>query len=180
MTVRLYVGNLPYEATDAELREHFSAVAPPTNVLLPLDRETGRARGFAFVDFADSALAEAAIAKFHNQLFKGRSLSVSLARPRESRPMGAPNPSPIGHPPAGNEEAGSGKRPRVFGRDALPKHKRGPARGKGSAEPKPKGPIRERIGGRMFHVDEEDADEGLDVDNLASKADDIPQDDDAE
>ena len=58
MSVRLFIGNLPYSATEAELREHLSTVGVPTSVVLPVDRETGRPRGFAFVDYADRAVAE--------------------------------------------------------------------------------------------------------------------------
>ena len=85
MPVRLFIGNLPYSATEAELREHLSSVGEPTSVVLPVDRETGRPRGFAFVDYADRAVAEEAIRKFDQALFKGRGLAVSEARPREER-----------------------------------------------------------------------------------------------
>ena len=52
MSVRLFIGNLPYAANEAELREHLSSVGAPSQVVLPVDRETGRPRGFAFVDYA--------------------------------------------------------------------------------------------------------------------------------
>ena len=92
MPVRLFIGNLPYAASEAELREHLSSVGEPTQIVLPVDRETGRPRGFAFVDYADRAVAEAAISRFDQQPFKGRPLAVSEARPREERPAGAPAP----------------------------------------------------------------------------------------
>src|SRR5438045_453796 len=92
MPVRLFIGNLPYTATEAELREHLSSVGEPTSVVLPVDRETGRPRGFAFVDYADRGVAEEAIRKFDQQLFKGRGLAVSEARPREERGPGGPRP----------------------------------------------------------------------------------------
>ena len=57
--VRLFVGNLPYQATEDDLRTHFAQVGAPTQIVRPLDRETGRARGFAFVDYAERAPAEA-------------------------------------------------------------------------------------------------------------------------
>ena len=60
MSVRLFIGNLPYAASEAELRAHLSSVGEPTQIVLPVDRETGRPRGFAFVDYADRAVAEAA------------------------------------------------------------------------------------------------------------------------
>ena len=90
MSVRLFIGNLPYTATEADLREHLSSVGVPASVVLPVDRETGRPRGFAFVDYADRAVAEEAIKRFDQQPFKGRGLAVSEARPREDRPPGAP------------------------------------------------------------------------------------------
>ena len=61
MAVRLFVGNLAYSTTEADLRTYFGAVAPPSQVVLPVDRETGRPRGFAFVEFIDRAHAEQAI-----------------------------------------------------------------------------------------------------------------------
>ena len=53
MAVRLFIGNLPYGASEADLRAHFSAIAEPSHVVMPVDRETGRPRGFAFVEFAE-------------------------------------------------------------------------------------------------------------------------------
>src|SRR5436853_5433887 len=99
MPVRLFIGNLPYSATEAELRVHLSAVGEPTSVVLPVDRETGRPRGFAFVDYADREVAEAAIKRFDQQPFKGRGLAVSEARPREERGPGGPRPGGFGGGP---------------------------------------------------------------------------------
>ena len=100
MSVRLFIGNLPYSATEAELREHLSAVGEPTSIVLPVDRETGRPRGFAFVDYADRAVAEEAIRRFDQQPFKGRGLAVSEARPREERGPGGPRPGGFSGPSA--------------------------------------------------------------------------------
>ena len=75
MAVRLFVGNLAYSTTEADLRTYFGAVAPPSQVVLPVDRETGRPRGFAFVEFLDRAHAEQAIQKFNGQMFAGRPLA---------------------------------------------------------------------------------------------------------
>jgi hypothetical protein len=92
-SVRLFIGNLPYQATEDDLRTHFSQVGTPTQIVRPLDRETGRARGFAFVEYADRAAAEEAIKKFDGQLFMGRPLAVSEARAREDRgPSSGPRP----------------------------------------------------------------------------------------
>ena len=93
--VRLFVGNLPYQATEDDLRTHFSQVGQPTQIVRPLDRETGRARGFAFVEYAQRTEAEAAIKQFDGQLFMGRPLAVSEARAREDRGPGGP-PRPAG------------------------------------------------------------------------------------
>src|SRR6267143_6326025 len=86
MAVRLFVGNLPYSATEAALREHFSSIGPLSYIYLPMDRETGKPRGFAFVEFSDRAHAEDAIRRFNNQPFMGRPLAVNEAREREDRP----------------------------------------------------------------------------------------------
>ena len=107
MAIRLFVGNMPYGATEADLRAHFSIVGEPSQIVIPVDRETGRPRGFAFVEFAERSTAEAAIAKFNQQPFMGRSLSVSEARPREERPAGG-----FSRPPGGGGGGGyAGGRP---------------------------------------------------------------------
>ena len=80
MAVRLFVGNMPYGATEADLRAHFSGVGPPSQIVIPVDRETGRPRGFAFVEFIDRSHAETAIQRFNGQMFNGRPLAVSEAR----------------------------------------------------------------------------------------------------
>src|SRR4029453_4363249 len=61
MSVRFLVGNLPYSATDADIREHFGTVGAPLQIVIPTDRDTGRPRGFAFVDYDDRGVAEKAI-----------------------------------------------------------------------------------------------------------------------
>jgi len=107
--VRLFVGNLPYQATEDDLRTHFSQVGQPTQIVRPLDRETGRARGFAFVEFAERANAEEAIKRFDGQLFMGRPLAVSEARAREDRgPGGPPRPGGYGGPRPGGFSGGGG------------------------------------------------------------------------
>jgi RNA recognition motif-containing protein len=108
--VRLFVGNLPYQATEDDLRTHFAQVGQPTQIVRPLDRETGRARGFAFVEYAERPAAEAAIKQFDGQLFMGRPLAVSEARAREDRgPGGPPRPSGgFGAPRPGGFSGGGG------------------------------------------------------------------------
>ena len=190
MSVRLFIGNLPYSATEPDLREHLSSVGAPAQIVLPTDRETGRPRGFAFVDYSDRAVAEEAIRRFNQQPFKGRPLAVSEARPREERPAGprpggfsprpgGPSPGygggaprPGGFAPRPGEGGGSATRSRNFGPDAPPKNKRKPTRK--DSDRGPRGPIKERPVGRLYDADEDwrakDEPEELDVDNFATSA----------
>jgi RNA recognition motif-containing protein len=102
---------LPYGATEADLRAHFAVIAEPSHVVMPVDRETGRPRGFAFVEFVDRGKAEEVIRKFDAQPFQGRNLAVSEARAREDRPPGAPRPGGFSGPRPG----GGGFSPRPMG-----------------------------------------------------------------
>src|SRR5207247_10790127 len=102
----------------ADLRGYFGAVAPPSQVVVPVDRETGRPRGFAFVEFTDRTHAEQAIQRFNGQLFNGRPLAVSEARAREDRGPGGPprpggfsGPRPGGFSPRPPGSFGGGPRP---------------------------------------------------------------------
>lgn len=101
MAVRLFVGNLSYSTTEADLRTYFGAVAPPSQVVLPVDRETGRPRGFAFVEYLDRGHAETAIQRFNGVAFNGRPLAVSEARAREDRGPGGPGGGFSGPRPGG-------------------------------------------------------------------------------
>src|SRR6185436_18347451 len=95
--------------TEADLRTYFGAVAPPSQVVLPVDRETGRPRGFAFVEFIERPHAEQAIQRFNGQMFNGRPLAVSEARAREDRgPGGPPGPRPGGGGFSGPPRPGGG------------------------------------------------------------------------
>jgi RNA recognition motif-containing protein len=71
MPVRLFVGNLPHDVNEMELRAHFAAVGPLAFFSLPTDRETGRPRGFAFIEFSEQADAEEALRRLNNEAFKG-------------------------------------------------------------------------------------------------------------
>ena len=175
MSVRLFVGNLPYGASEADLREYFGGVGQPLQIIMPVDRETGRPRGFAFVEYADRAVAEEAIRRFDAQPFKGRPLAVSEARPREER---GPGSRPPGGPP-------SGPRPmRPFEPSSPPPAGRGgPSRREGSAparrgskkgqwsEEKPKRPIQVRTTGRIYDVDDDGTGEDVEIDNFATSVD---------
>ncbi|MCY3902536.1 MAG: RNA-binding protein [Caldilineaceae bacterium] len=84
MSKRIYVGNLPYSATEDEVRDLFSQHGEIISVAMITDRETGRFRGFCFVEMED-AEADAAIAALNEQDMGGRPLRVNEARPREDR-----------------------------------------------------------------------------------------------
>ena len=94
MGKRVFVGNLPYDVTEPDLREFFSSIGPLSTVIIPVDRETGKRRGFAFVEFSDPAQAEEASRKLNNQSFKGRNITINEARARENRPDGGPGARP--------------------------------------------------------------------------------------
>ncbi len=86
--MKLFVGNLPFSATEDEIRSAFEAHGEVSDVAVIMDRETGRPRGFAFVEMPDSGQANAAIEALNNSDFGGRSMNVNEARPREDRPRG--------------------------------------------------------------------------------------------
>ena len=169
VSVRLFVGNLDYSVNEAELRQHFGEVGAPAQVALPVDRETGRPRGFAFVEFADRGVAEEVIRRFNGQALKGRPLAISEARAREDRPpMSGPRPPrpPFSGPPMG----GPPRAPRGFdgpgGGFGPPSGPGGPGGGPGMRDrrpakakakperPGPRGPIRERSGGRVMDIED--------------------------
>ncbi len=85
---KLYVGNLSYQTSESELREIFSQHGEVVSATLVMDRETGRPRGFAFVEFADASSAKAAIEALNGANVGGRDLTVNEARPREPRSGG--------------------------------------------------------------------------------------------
>ena len=85
MPKRIYVGNLPFSATEREVSELFEQYGRVVAVDLMVDRETGRPRGFGFVEMEVDAEADAAINALHQTEMGGRSLNVNEARPREQR-----------------------------------------------------------------------------------------------
>ncbi len=82
MAKRLYVGNLPYNLTEAELRDVFSEIGEVADVKLVLDRDTGRPRGFGFVEMASEAEAQQAIQNLNGRELAGRPMSIREAQPR--------------------------------------------------------------------------------------------------
>jgi RNA recognition motif-containing protein len=178
---------------------------------MPVDRETGRPRGFAFVEFTERAAAEEVIKHFDQQPFQGRSLAVSEARAREDRPPGGFAPRPpgggfggprpggggFGGPPRpgggfggprpggggfggprpagggfGGPPVGPGGRDRSanFGPPAPPKRLRAGKKGGAQQESRPRGPIKEKSGGRIYAVDDLEDDNAVDVDDVATSA----------
>jgi RNA recognition motif-containing protein len=194
MPVRLFVGNLPYDATEPDLREFFAPIGSLSTVIIPVDRETGKRRGFAFVEFGDPAQAEEASRRLNNQPFKGRNITINEARAKESRtdsgpnarpgyamrPAGisrAPRPGFAPRPSFGSPEftpdpmengraARSDRRSRNFGPDAKPIRKRKPHFEQKGEMGFRKGPIRERNGGQFFGG-YEDGEDDSDLDYLA-------------
>lgn len=86
MSKKLYVGNLPYTASEEDLRKLFGEFGTLTSVSIIIDRETGRSKGFAFVEFEDDAAALKAIDARNGYKMDDRPLTVNEARPREERP----------------------------------------------------------------------------------------------
>jgi cold-inducible RNA-binding protein len=96
MNTKLYVGNLAYTTTEANLQDMFSRHGPVTEVQMPIDRDSGRLRGFAFVTMATPEGAQAATLALNGTAVGERTLTVNEARPREER----------------SSSAGSGRNPR--------------------------------------------------------------------
>jgi|SRR5688572_79064 len=86
MAVKLYVGNLPYSTTDEDLRTLFAEYGTVVSASIISDRDSGRSKGFGFVELEDDAQAKAAIEALNGKEFSGRNVVVNEARPREERP----------------------------------------------------------------------------------------------
>lgn len=202
MSVRLFVGNLPFGVTETELRELFSPVGEVSQVRLPTDRETGKPRGFAFVDFEERAQAQEAIRRFNQFMFKDRAIAVNEAVARDARPKpgaGAreftprpnssprefsprPNSAPQSFIPAPEDDPSAlGQPRRTFNPEASARDKR-KQKGYASKEERgPKGPLREFGGGLQypgadFDDDDDDDDQGLDDFALWQREDAMNQD----
>ena len=85
MATKLFIGGLAYAATEDELRDLFATVGDVASVAIITDRETGRSKGFGFIEMADDDLAKAAIDQLNGKELAGRSISVSEARPQQPR-----------------------------------------------------------------------------------------------
>lgn len=86
MAKKLYVGNLPYRTDDAALAEHFGQAGAVASATVITERDTGRSKGFGFVEFDSDEDAQKAIDMFDGQEMDGRPLRVNEARPKEERP----------------------------------------------------------------------------------------------
>lgn len=90
MTKRLFVGNLPYSITSQDLNEIFTRIGEVREIKLVTDAESGKSKGFAFVEMASAELGQKAIDQLNGKDLGGRSMSVTEAKPR---PEGQPKPS---------------------------------------------------------------------------------------
>src|SRR5919199_314151 len=88
MPTKLYVGNLSYQTNEDDLRQLFEGAGQVTSVAIIMERETGRSKGFGFVEMATDEEATKAQQMFNGATLQNRTLKVDLARPREERPMG--------------------------------------------------------------------------------------------
>ena len=86
MGSKLYVGNLAYSVADSDLQQAFGQYGAVTSAKVMMDRESGRSKGFGFVEMGDDAQAQAAISGMNGQPFGGRNVVVNEARPMEARP----------------------------------------------------------------------------------------------
>ena len=86
--MKLYVGNLPYSMTDSDLQNLFEQHGTVQSAQIIIDRDTGRSKGFGFVEMSTSEEGQAAIQALHDQELNGRKLTVNEARPREERSGG--------------------------------------------------------------------------------------------
>ncbi|MES2609131.1 MAG: RNA-binding protein [Pseudomonadota bacterium] len=107
MSSKIYVGNLPYSVTDSVLESNFSEFGSVSSAKVMMDRETGRSKGFGFVEMASAEFAQAAITGLNGMSVDGRSIVVNLARPREER-GGSGGYSAAGYTAGGRSDVGYG------------------------------------------------------------------------
>lgn len=85
--MNIYVGNLPYNATESDLKEAFSAFGEVSSVSLVTDKFSGQSKGFGFVEMPSNSEADAAIKALNEKPFKGRNIKVNQAKPKGDRPQ---------------------------------------------------------------------------------------------
>ncbi len=102
---KLYVGNLPYTVRDEDLQQSFSEYGSVTSAKVMMERDTGRSKGFGFVEMGSDAEAQAAISGMNGQSLGGRSVTVNEARPMEARP---PRSGGGGYGGGGDRSGGGG------------------------------------------------------------------------
>ncbi|MEQ1895786.1 MAG: RNA-binding protein [Vicinamibacterales bacterium] len=108
MGSKLYVGNIPYDMDEAALEALFAEAGAVDSVTVVRDRDTGRARGFAFVQMVNDADAQKAITQLHEKAFGGRTLTVNEARPMQPRSGGGGGGFGRGGGGGGNDRGGGG------------------------------------------------------------------------
>jgi cold-inducible RNA-binding protein len=115
---KLFIGNLPYSATEDELKEAFAQAGEVQTVKIVTDRQSGRSKGFGFIEMASEEAAKAAIEKLNGAEYAGRTISVSEARPPEERPAREGRPGGGfggGRGPRRDGAGGGGRGPRRDG-----------------------------------------------------------------
>ena len=122
MSAKVFVGNLSYRTSEAQLGRFFSEVGEIRSVTMPVDRESGRPRGFAFVEFASDEQAEMAVTVYDGRTLGGRPLSVRMAEDREARHRGRPRYRPLVVPDDDEDE--------VFERESETQQARAARRGR--------------------------------------------------
>ena len=108
MATKLYVGNLSFRTTSEDLRDLFAQAGTVESASVIEDRETGRSRGFGFVEMASAEEAAAAVEQFNGKDFNGRNLTVNEARPRQDRGGGGGGGGRGGYGGGGGNRGGGG------------------------------------------------------------------------
>lgn len=125
---KLFVGNIPHSTSEADLRTLFEPHGKVDQVSIVTDRDTGRSRGFAFVEMSDSAEAEKAIAALNGKELGGRALNINEARPKTDRGGGGSGPrgggGGGGRPGGGRSGGGGGGRDDYSGHARQPREPR--------------------------------------------------------
>ena len=109
MAKKIYVGNLSFQTTDADLNQMFSEVGQVESVQIITDRDTGRSKGFGFVEMSDDEAAAKAIERFNGKEVNGRALTVNEARPMERRDSGSRGSGGGGRDRGGRGRGGYGR-----------------------------------------------------------------------